>query len=181
MINSTGALIILDSIVPVIPFYRFVFAIPSLFLFLSLSLSFARLHPLVPPPPLLPPAPHSIQYHVSANSRMCTFRRDFNSNHIANTFSFIMAFVRANTISQSSPYCSIVPYNIRRRYLEPPRARGAARSTLKHTQTLTMDPRWLQSRATVENYRHVTLYLYFEFVCILFKRKIKTIEGCVFL
>lgn len=64
---------------------------------------------------------------------MCTFRRDFNSNHIANTFSFIMAFVRANTISQLSPYCSIVPYNIRRRYLEPLRARGAARSTLKHT------------------------------------------------
>lgn len=149
----------------------------SSYLFLCLLLACTRLSP----PPLLPPAPHSIQYHVSANSRMCTFRRDFNSNHIANTFSFIMAFVRANTISQSSPYCSIVPYNIRRRYLEPPRARGAARSTLKHTQTLTMDPRWLQSRATVENYRHVTLYLYFEFVCVLFKRKIKTIEGCVFL
>lgn len=148
----------------------------SSYLFLCLLLACTRLSP-----PLLPPPPHSIQYHVSANSRMCTFRRDFNSNHIANTFSFIMAFVRANTISQSSPYCSIVPYNIRRRYLEPPRARGAARSTLKHTQTLTMDPRWLQSRATVENYRHVTLYLYFEFVCILFKRKIKTIEGCVFL
>lgn len=180
MINSTGALIILDSIVPVIPFYRFVFAIPSLFLFLSLSLSLLACTRLSSSPPP-PPPPHSIQYHVSANSRMCTFRRDFNSNHIANTFSFIMAFVRANTISQSSPYCSIVPYNIRRRYLEPPRARGAARSTLKHTQTLTMDPRWLQSRATVENYRHVTLYLYFEFVCVLFKRKIKTIEGCVFL
>lgn len=45
-----------------------------------------------------------------------------------------------------------------------------------------MDPRWLQSRATVENYGHVMLYLYLEFICILFrKNKNQTIKDCILL